>query len=85
MPTRVTLNEARKQTWFADLANPDVPLHRLRKNVPHLAKGHDMLDLLHQNNVAIPRAIWFLRVSGANETARSPHLFMIAGVAHLLL
>ena len=35
--------------------------------MPHGAKGHDLLDLLHTNNVAIPRAVWFLRVFGANE------------------
>ncbi|KIM45096.1 hypothetical protein M413DRAFT_441761 [Hebeloma cylindrosporum] len=69
IPMRVTLNDAKRQAWFADLANPDVPLHKLGKSVPHGAKGHDLLDLLHSNNVAIPRAVWFLRVFGANETA----------------
>ncbi|THH13392.1 hypothetical protein EW146_g6819 [Bondarzewia mesenterica] len=69
MPSRVTLNDAKRQAWFADLANPDVPLSKLGKSVPHGAKGHDLLDLLHTNNVAIPRAVWFLRVLGANETA----------------
>ena len=69
MPSRVTLNDSKRQAWFADLANPDVPLHKLGKNVPHGAKGHDLLDLLQSNNVAIPRAVWFLRVFGANETA----------------
>ncbi|KAF8196466.1 transcription mediator complex subunit Med12-domain-containing protein [Pholiota molesta] len=68
IPTRVTLNDAKRQSWFADLANPDFPLYKL-KSVPHGAKGHDLLDLLHSNNVAIPRAVWFLRVFGANETA----------------
>ncbi|KAG6857783.1 hypothetical protein H0H87_004199 [Tephrocybe sp. NHM501043] len=69
IPTRVTLNDSKRQAWFADLANPDVPLHKLGKSVPHGAKGHDLLDLLQSNNVAIPRAVWFLRVFGANETA----------------
>ncbi|TFK74611.1 hypothetical protein BDN72DRAFT_955610 [Pluteus cervinus] len=69
IPTRVTLNDAKRQAWLADLANPDVPLHKLGKSVPHGAKGHDLLDLLHSNDVAIPRAVWFLRVLGANETA----------------
>ncbi|EMD32061.1 hypothetical protein CERSUDRAFT_162114 [Gelatoporia subvermispora B] len=69
MPSRVTLNDAKRQAWFADLANPDVPLAKLGKNVPHGAKGHDLLDLLHSNRVAIPRAVWFLRVFGSNETA----------------
>ncbi|EGO25090.1 hypothetical protein SERLADRAFT_368519 [Serpula lacrymans var. lacrymans S7.9] len=69
IPSRVTANDAKRQAWFADLANPDVPLYKLGKSVPHGAKGHDLLDLLHTNNVAIHRAVWFLRVFGANETA----------------
>ncbi|KAJ7350313.1 hypothetical protein DFH08DRAFT_106631 [Mycena albidolilacea] len=69
MPTRVTLNDSKRQSWLADLANPDVPLYKLGKSVPHGAKGHDLLDLLQTNRVAIPRAVWFLRVLGANETA----------------
>ncbi|EFI28177.1 hypothetical protein CC1G_14204 [Coprinopsis cinerea okayama7 len=69
MPTRVTLNDAKRQAWFADLANPEVPLHKLGKSVPHGAKGHDLLDLLQSHDVAIPRAVWVLRVFGANETA----------------
>ncbi|KAF6760086.1 hypothetical protein DFP72DRAFT_1031563 [Ephemerocybe angulata] len=69
LPPRVTLNDSKRQAWFADLANPDVPLHKLGKSVPHGAKGHDLLDQLHDNNIAIPRAVWVLRVFGANETA----------------
>ncbi|KAI8993842.1 hypothetical protein BD414DRAFT_480612 [Trametes punicea] len=69
LPSRVTLNNVKREAWFADLANPDIPLSKLGKNVPHGAKGHDLLDLLHTNNVAIPRAVWFLRVFGANESA----------------
>ncbi|KAH8828126.1 hypothetical protein DL96DRAFT_1797537 [Flagelloscypha sp. PMI_526] len=69
MPMRVTLNDVKKQTWFNDLADPSVPLYKLGKNIPHGAKGHDLLDLLHANGVTIPRAVWFLRVSGANETS----------------
>ncbi|KAI0356240.1 hypothetical protein OH77DRAFT_1401364 [Trametes cingulata] len=69
LPSRVTLNDAKRQAWFADLANRDIPLSKLGKNVPHGAKGHDLLDLLHTNGVEIPRAVWFLRVFGANESA----------------
>ncbi|EPQ57624.1 hypothetical protein GLOTRDRAFT_137894 [Gloeophyllum trabeum ATCC 11539] len=69
LPSRVTLNDAKRHAWFEDLANPDVPLQKLGKSVPHGAKGGDLLDLLQAKNVAIPRAVWFLRVFGANETA----------------
>lgn len=64
----MTLNDNKREGWFKDLADPNVPLHKLGKHVPHGAKGHDLLDLLHQNKVAIPRAVWFLRVFGGNET-----------------
>ncbi|KAF8887702.1 hypothetical protein BD779DRAFT_1672530 [Infundibulicybe gibba] len=76
MQSRATFNENKRDSWFADLANPDVPLHKLGKYIPHGAKGHDLLDLLHSKNVALPRAVWFLRVFGANETAglrNKPH------------
>jgi mediator of RNA polymerase II transcription subunit 12 len=82
MPSRVTLNDSKRQAWFADLANPDVPLHKLGKNVPHGAKGHDLLDLLQSNNVAIPRAVWFLRVFGANETVS--HLLNLLSLVALI-
>jgi mediator of RNA polymerase II transcription subunit 12 len=68
MPSRVILNDSKRHAWFADLANPDIPLHKLGKSVPHGAKGHDLLDLLYTYKVSIPRAVWFLRVFGANET-----------------
>jgi hypothetical protein len=71
LPTRVTLNDAKRQAWFKDLADSTVPLHKLGKSVPHGAKGHDLLDLLHKYDVPIVRAVWFLRVFGAYETVRS--------------
>ena len=73
IPQRVTPNDAKRQAWFADLANPLVPLHKLGKSVPHGAKGQDLLDLLHTHAVAIPRAVWFLRVFGANEVTGLRH------------
>jgi len=69
LPARATLNEAKRQTWFTDLANPEIPLYKLGKNIPHGAKGHDLLDLLHTNKVEISRAVWFVRAFGSNETA----------------
>ena len=79
VPSRVTLNDAKRQAWFDDLANPNVPLSKLGKSVPHGAKGSDLLDLLHSKNVSIPRAVWFLRVFGANETVScfGLHIWML--------
>ena len=68
LPSRVTLNDVKRKQWFADLADPEVPLSKLGKSVPHGAKGHDLLELLQSHNVEPARAVWFLRVFGANET-----------------
>lgn len=70
VPQRLTLPESKKQAWFADLANPDIPLHKLGKSVPHGVRGPDLLDALHASIVPIPRAVWFVRVLGCIETVR---------------
>jgi mediator of RNA polymerase II transcription subunit 12 len=64
----MTLNDNRRTAWLADLSNPAVPLSKLAKTVLHVAKGPDLLDMLHANNVAISRAVWYVRILGANET-----------------
>lgn len=77
LPSRVTLNDSRRQTWFRQLADPNVPLYTLGKSVPHGAKGQDLLEMLYSNNVEISRAVWFVRVLGANE--------MVCGAIHRAL
>lgn len=67
LPQRITLSEIRRQTWHTDFFNPNVPLHTIGEKIPH-AKGHDLLTLLQENKVAIPRAIWYVRGLGGNET-----------------
>lgn len=67
-PARTAFNDTKRKAWFDDLANPDVPLAKLGKSIPHSARNHELLDLLYENNVAIPRAVWFIRAFGSNET-----------------
>ncbi|CAE6502670.1 unnamed protein product [Rhizoctonia solani] len=68
LPPRMTLNDTRKAAWLAELSNPTVPLSKLAKTVLHLPKGPDLLDILYGNNVAVSRAVWYVRILGANET-----------------
>jgi mediator of RNA polymerase II transcription subunit 12 len=67
----MTLNDTRRLAWLADLSNPSVPLSKLSRTVLHVAKGPDLLDMLHAQGVAIPRAVWYVRILGANETVRT--------------
>lgn len=88
IPVRVTYNDTKRHQFFADLANPDIPLTRLMRNpVPHGFKGVDLLETMFSppqpvarvglgsssepkpqpDPIPVDRALWFIRVLGANE------------------
>lgn len=66
-PPRVTLTEAKRKSWIADLANADVPLRRLSRTIPQGIRGQALLDQCLQNHVPLSRAIWFAKCVCANE------------------
>lgn len=66
-PPRVTLTEAKRKSWIADLANADVPLRRLSRTIPQGIRGQSLLDQCLQNAVPLSRAIWFAKCVCANE------------------
>jgi mediator of RNA polymerase II transcription subunit 12 len=72
IPPRLVLHETKKQAYIADLANPAVPLHRLSRSIPHGFKGVDLLEMLANNDVALDRALWFIKVCGGSELVRTP-------------
>ncbi|UZJ54979.1 hypothetical protein CBS101457_004299 [Exobasidium rhododendri] len=45
-PQRVTLNEVKLAAYVKELANPDVPLRKLARSVPHGYRGERMLEML---------------------------------------
>ncbi|KAF8419653.1 hypothetical protein EV426DRAFT_267297 [Tirmania nivea] len=66
-PPRVTLSDAKRETWLRDLANPAVSLRRLSRTIPHGVRGRALLDQCSSKNIPPTRAIWFVRCVGANE------------------
>ena len=66
-PPRVTLTDARKSAWFADLANNLVPLRRLSRTIPHGIRGKLLLDQCVSHQVPISRTLWLVKCVGANE------------------
>jgi mediator of RNA polymerase II transcription subunit 12 len=67
LPARVTLAGDRRIQWYADLANPDFPLQKLGKTVPHGKKDQELLELLFSNKTPVDRAVWYIRCLGAIE------------------
>lgn len=45
-PSRVTLNEAKLANYVKDLADPNVPLTRLSRSVPHGFRGEKLFEML---------------------------------------
>ncbi|EXJ90347.1 hypothetical protein A1O1_03446 [Capronia coronata CBS 617.96] len=66
-PPRVTLTEAKRKSWIADLANAEVPLRRLSRTIPQGIRGQVLLDLCLRSCVPLNRAIWFVKCVCANE------------------
>lgn len=66
-PPRVTLTEAKRKAWLADLASADVPLRRLSRTIPQGIRGQSLLDQCLSNLIPISRALWFIKCVGANE------------------
>jgi len=66
-PPRVTLTEAKRRSWIAELADSDVSLRRLSRTIPQGIRGTSLLDQCLVNTVPTNRAIWFVKCVGANE------------------
>ncbi|PWN51812.1 hypothetical protein IE53DRAFT_367728 [Violaceomyces palustris] len=52
IPPRVTLNDFKLMAYVKDLADPEVPLHRLAKSVPHGFRGEKMFEMLWSGGAA---------------------------------
>ena len=66
-PPRITMTDTRRETWLRDLANPDVPVRRQSKHVPHGIKGKALLEQCLNKSIPISRAVWLVKCIGANE------------------
>lgn len=61
IPSRVTLTALKKEIWLKDLANPDVPLHKIAGRIPHGIRNKVLIDSICSKSVPISRAIWFTK------------------------
>ncbi|KAI5259462.1 hypothetical protein E4T42_00001 [Aureobasidium subglaciale] len=66
-PPRVTLTDTKREAWLKDLANPEVPLRRLSRTIPHGIRGKVLLDHCITKDIPIARAVWLSKCVGANE------------------
>ncbi|MCJ1435693.1 RNA polymerase II mediator complex subunit [Xylographa pallens] len=66
-PPRVTLTDAKRESWLRDLASPTIPLRRLSRTIPHGIRGKSLLDHCLAKNIPVWRAVWLAKCVGANE------------------
>lgn len=66
-PPRVTLTDTKREAWLKDLANPQVPLRRLSRTIPHGIRGKVLLDHCISKDIPVTRAVWLSKCVGANE------------------
>ena len=66
-PPRVTLTDTKREAWLRDLADPDIPLRRLSRTIPHGIRGKILLDHCLGKMIPTTRAVWLAKCVGANE------------------
>ena len=66
-PPRVTLTDTKREAWLKDLGDPNMPLRRLSRTIPHGIRGKALLDHCLAKNIPTWRAVWLAKCVGANE------------------
>ena len=66
-PPRVTVTDTKREAWLRDLANPDVPLRKQSRTIPHGIRGKLLMEQCLGKNIPMPRAVWLAKCVGANE------------------
>ncbi|KAL8722255.1 MAG: hypothetical protein Q9225_001242 [Loekoesia sp. 1 TL-2023] len=66
-PPRVGLTDSKREAWLRDLSNPNIPLRRLSRTIPHGIRGRALLDQSLAKNIPTARFLWLAKCVGANE------------------
>ncbi|KAF2482136.1 transcription mediator complex subunit Med12-domain-containing protein, partial [Neohortaea acidophila] len=66
-PPRVTVTDTKREAWLRDLANPDIPLRKQSRTIPHGIRGKLLMEQCLSKNISLPRAVWLAKCVGANE------------------
>ena len=66
-PPRVTVTDTKREAWLRDLANPDIPLRKQSRTIPHGIRGKLLMDQCVAKDIPLQRALWLAKCVGANE------------------
>ena len=66
-PPRVTVTDTKREAWLRDLANPEVPLRKQSRTIPHGIRGKLLMEQCLSKNIPLQRAVWLAKCVGANE------------------
>ncbi|GAB7359604.1 hypothetical protein MBLNU230_g6788t1 [Neophaeotheca triangularis] len=66
-PPRVTVTDTKREAWLRDLANPEMPLRRQSRTIPHGIRGKLLMEQCLSKNIPLQRAVWLAKCVGANE------------------
>ncbi|KAK1057219.1 RNA polymerase II mediator complex subunit [Friedmanniomyces endolithicus] len=66
-PPRVTVTDTKREAWLKDLANPEIPLRKQSRTIPHGIRGKLLMDQCLNKDIPLQRAVWLAKCVGANE------------------
>lgn len=66
-PPRVTVTDTKREAWLRDLANPEIPLRKQSRTIPHGIRGKLLMEQCLAKSIPLQRAVWLAKCVGANE------------------
>ncbi|KAI6802374.1 hypothetical protein KC360_g846 [Hortaea werneckii] len=66
-PPRVTVTDTKREAWLRDLANPEIPLRKQSRTIPHGIRGKLLMEQCLSKAIPMQRAVWLAKCVGANE------------------
>ena len=66
-PPRVTVTDTKREAWLRDLANPEVPLRKQSRTIPHGIRGKLLMEQCLSKDIPLQRAVWLAKCVGAKE------------------
>jgi mediator of RNA polymerase II transcription subunit 12 len=67
LPHRLAMTNTRRESYLRELADPNWPMRKLTRSIPHTVSGRVLLDQCLAKRIPVARAVWLAKCVGAHD------------------
>ena len=67
LPHRLAMTNTRRESYLRELADPQWPMRKLTRSIPHTVSGRVLLDQCLAKRIPVARAVWLAKCVGAHD------------------